>query len=405
MTIKELEQKADALKQQMAELVAGADTEKRSLNEDEDKKFSELEAELAQVQKTILAKRALEDMKTNEPDSAAEDDVPENTETREDNTEELELRAFESYIRNQGYMEVRDDTNMTKGANGAVIPTSIANRIIDTIVDICPIFADADRYNVKGTLTLPYYDETTSHIECDYADEFTAPNSTSGKFSSISLGEFLGEALTNVSKSLVNNSEFDIVGYVVNKVAEAVARFIEKELLIGTPATTSGGTTTPAKIEGLSSLAAGQLIESAANTAITLDELIDVQEQVPDAYQKNAYWIMNRKTRAAIRKLKSSVTGDYLLNRDPNSKWGYTLLGKDVFTTDTMPEVKAANAGKVAVYYGDMKGLAVKVSENIEVEVLRETMATKHALQVVGFVGLDSKVQNAQMISGLKLKA
>jgi hypothetical protein len=52
-----------------------------------------------------------------------------------------------------------------------------------------------------------------------------------------------------------------------------------------------------------------------------------------------------------------------------------------------------------------MKGLAVKVSEDIEVEVLRETMATKHAVQIVGFVELDSKVQNSEMIAGLALKS
>ena len=114
---------------------------------------------------------------------------------------------------------------------------------------------------------------------------------------------------------------------------------------------------------------------------------------------------MNRKTRAAIRQLKESGTGAYLLNKDANSRWGYTLFGKDVYTTDVMPEVKAANAGKVAVYYGDMKGLAVKVSEDVEVEVLRETMATKHAVQIVGFVELDAKVQNSEMIAGLKLKS
>jgi HK97 family phage major capsid protein len=317
----------------------------------------------------------------------------------------LEVRAFEQYLRSQGRIETRDDANMTFGANGAVVPTSIANRIVEDVLKICPIYADADRYNVKGSLTLPYYDESSSQIVCGYATEFVAPDATTGKFSAITLTGFLGEALTNVSKSLINNSQFDIVGFVVRKVAEAIAKFIEKELLIGTPATTSGGTTVPAKIEGLSSLAAGQIIESAANTAITADELIQVQEQVPDQYQANAYWIMNKKTRTAIRQLKESGTGAYLLNKDANSRWGYTLFGKDVYTTDTLPEVKAANAGKVAVYYGDMKGLAVKVSEDIEVEVLRETMATKHAVQIVGFVELDSKVQNSEMIAGLALKS
>jgi len=402
MSVKELMQKREALVKEMTGLVDAADVEKRSLNEDEQKKFADLKAQVADIDATIEAKRALEDAQVAD-DGDDEDKEPE-TRSAED-VEELEVRAFEQYLRSQGRIETRDDANMTFGANGAVVPTSIANRIVEDVLKICPIYADADRYNVKGSLTLPYYDESSSQIVCGYATEFVAPDATTGKFSAITLTGFLGEALTNVSKSLINNSQFDIVDFVVRKVAEAIAKFIEKELLIGTPATTSGGTTVPAKIEGLSSLAAGQIIESAANTAITADELIQVQEQVPDEYQANAYWIMNKKTRTAIRQLKESGTGAYLLNKDANSRWGYTLFGKDVYTTDTLPEVKAANAGKVAVYYGDMKGLAVKVSEDIEVEVLRETMATKHAVQIVGFVELDSKVQNSEMIAGLALKS
>lgn len=402
MSVKELMQKREALVKEMTGLVDAADVEKRSLNEDEQKKFADLKAQIADIDATIEAKRALEDAQVTD-DKDDEDKEPE-TRSAED-VEELEVRAFEQYLRSQGRIETRNDANMTFGANGAVVPTSIANRIVENVLKICPIYADADRYNVKGSLTLPYYDESSSQIVCGYATEFVAPDATTGKFSAITLTGFLGEALTNVSKSLINNSQFDIVDFVVRKVAEAIAKFIEKELLIGTPATTSGGTTVPAKIEGLSSLAAGQIIESAANTAITADELIQVQEQVPDEYQANAYWIMNKKTRTAIRQLKESGTGAYLLNKDANSRWGYTLFGKDVYTTDTLPEVKAANAGKVAVYYGDMKGLAVKVSEDIEVEVLRETMATKHAVQIVGFVELDSKVQNSEMIAGLALKS
>jgi HK97 family phage major capsid protein len=402
MSVRELMQKREALVKEMTGLVDAADAETRALNDEESKKFEELKAELANLDKTIEAKRALEDAQITESDDVDQGEPEERAESVD--TEEVEERAFEAFIRNYR-QESRDDTNMTYGANGAVVPASIANKIIEKVKEICPIYTDAERYNVKGTLTIPYYDESTSQIVCGYATEFTAPDATSGKFSSISLTGFLGEALTNVSKSLINNSQFDIVNYVIGKVAEAVALFIEKELLIGTPATTSGGTTVPAKIEGLSSLAAGQLIESAANTAITADELIQVQEQVKDAYQENAYWIMNRKTRTAIRQLKESGTGAYLLNKDANSRWGYTLFGKDVYTTDNMPEVKAANAGKVAVYYGDMTGLAVKVSEDIEIEVLRETMATKHAIQVVGFVELDAKVQNSEKIAGLKLKA
>ena len=56
---------------------------------------------------------------------------------------------------------------MTSTDNGAVIPSSIANKIIEKVLDISPVFYDADRYNVKGTLTIPYYDEATGDITMD----------------------------------------------------------------------------------------------------------------------------------------------------------------------------------------------------------------------------------------------
>jgi HK97 family phage major capsid protein len=270
-----------------------------------------------------------------------------------------------------------------------VIPTSIANKIIAKVVDICPVYQLADRYNVGGTLTIPLYDEATQEITCAYATEFTDLASTSGKTSSVSLTGFLAGALTKISKSLLNNSNFALVNFTINKMAEAVSKWIEKELLNGTTD----------KIAGLSGVT--QAVTAASTTAVTADELIDVQEEVPDVYQANAIWIMSRKTRKAIRKLKNG-DGEYLLNRDFNAKWGYTLLGKDIYTSANMSDMAA---GKTAIYYGDLSGLAVKVSEEVSIEVLREKFATQHAVGVVAWVEVDSKVENVQKLAKLVMKA
>lgn len=110
---------------------------------------------------------------------------------------------------------------------------------------------------------------------------------------------------------------------------------------------------------------------------------------------------MNRTTRNAIRKLKDA-NGNYLLNRDITAKWGYTLLGKDVYTTDKMDE---AEATKTAIYYGDMSGLALKVVEDINLEILREKYATQHAIGVTAWMEVDAKVENAQKLAKLVMAA
>ena len=60
MTIKELMQKRDAIVTKMNAIVDKADEEVRSLNAEESSKFDAHEKELAELDKTIDAKRALE---------------------------------------------------------------------------------------------------------------------------------------------------------------------------------------------------------------------------------------------------------------------------------------------------------------------------------------------------------
>lgn len=388
MNLKKLTEQRAKKQKEMQDLVDAADAEERSLNEAEIAEFEKLEKEVLGIDASIRAVNAARNLDDDIP--AGDDDEKEKKKDKEQEqreAEERDLADFEAYLR--GKVEERENTNMVKTENGAVIPSTIANKIIQKVVDICPIYYDADRYNVKGTLQIPYYDETTKDIKMEYCDEFTDGESSVGKFASITLTGYLARAITDVSKSLINNSQFNIVDFVVTRMALSIAKFLEKELLHGTDS----------KVDGLKGVT--QKVTAVSATEVTADEIIDLQEAVPDEYQADAYFIMNKKTRKAIRKLKDGQ-GNYLLNKDANSRWGYTLFGKDVYTSANMDEMAA---GKTAIYYGDYKGLAVKVSEDINIDVLRETKARQHAVEVLGFVEFDAKVQNAEMIAALVMGA
>jgi len=358
---------------EMDALLNKAKAETRALEETELTRFEDIKKQVAGLDKTIAAL-----------DEARSFEKKEEVNPKEERSaEEAEERAFANYIR--GVVEQRADVNLTFGQNGAVVPKSIAQKIIQKVYDISPIYQLATRYNVKGELSIPYYDETASSIIVGYATEFAELESTSGKFASIELKGFLAGALSKVSKSLLNNSDFDLLTFVVNKVGEAFSKFIEKELIVGTTD----------KVQGLRGVT--QSKTAAAATAITADELIDVQELVPDDFQASSIWIMNKSTRTAIRKLKDGQ-GNLLLNKDATSRWGYTLFGKDVYVSDSVP---AMATGATAIYYGDFSGLAVKLAEDVNIQVLQEKYATQHAIGVVGYVEFDSKVENAQKLAKL----
>lgn len=368
-------------------MYASLEAEQRAITEEEEKQIEAISEEIENIDKTIaiLQKMKEELVKTNKD----KEEVVEDIQNEEQRAQEVkDEKAFENYLRDIVSEERAE--NLTFGDNGAVIPTTIANRIITKVYDISPILERATKYNVKGTLEIPYYPaEDATDIEMAYATEFTELTSTAGKFTNITLTGFLAGALTLVSRSLINNSQFDIVGFVVDHMAYNIHRWIEKELLNGTAS----------KIEGLSGVT--QEVTAAAATAITADELIQLQDTVKDAFQQNAIWVMSPDTRTALRLLKDDV-GRYLLQDDITAPFGKVLLGKPVYVSDNMPDMAA---GKTAIYYGDISGLAVKIAEEMEIQVLREKFATQHATGVVAWLEMDAKVENAQKIAKLEMAA
>lgn len=380
------EQRAD-LVEQMKAIVGKAETEKRAMSDEEKTSFDSLEEQIRALDETI---ERLKKAKKAEETEGGNDEEDGDCAGR--SVEDAERRAFENYIRGVVTEERAGETNLTAGDNGAVIPSSIANKIIKQVVDISPIFAKATRYNVKGTLSIPYYDESTQSITVAFAEEFKSLTSSSGKYANIQLKGYLAGALTKISKSLINNSQFDIVGEVIKSMAEKIAEFIENVLLNGA---TVGGDT----IEGLTGIKNG--IAAAAANKITMDELIRLKDSVKDVYQRNACFIMHPETRTYLRTLKDA-NGRYLMQDDVTSEFGTTLLGKPVFVSDNANKMEA---GKVAVIYGDLSGLAVKVSEESSIQVLREKYADEHVDGVITWMEFDSKIENQQKLAKMTMKS
>ena len=388
MKLKALEEKRNDLTSQINTLLDNAKKEERAMNEDEVAQFDKLEKEIKDIDATIERQERMESMEEKETKAENTRELTAEEKRMYNSVEERDdYNAFAEYIRSQ--VEKRADaSNLTKGDNGAVIPKTIINKIIDKVEEISPIYRLATHYNIGGTITIPTVDESADSITVAYATEFTDLTSHSNKFGTIELSGYLYGALTKISKSLLKNSNFNLTNWVINKMAQKIAKFHEKELLYGTTSKVSGVVGSYDSTNMKTTLA--------SKSAVTSDELIDTQELVPDLYQGNAIWIMNKATRTAIRKLKDS-DNNYLLNRDLSAKWGYTLLGKDVYCSDQVD--KLGTVSKNVIFYGDFSGLAVKESETAEIQILNELFAAQHAIGVVAWGEIDAKVEDKQKIA------
>lgn len=359
-----------------------AKTENRAMTAEEQASFDAIEKEIADIDKTIEAEeRAAKAKNTKETgDNGAEQETQ----------EELEERAFVKYVLGAaaGLEERAGELNLTMANNGAIVPTSIANKIIKKVKDISPILSRATVYYMTGELKVPVYGASSGHdVKVAYSDDFTELTADAGKFTSVDLKGYLVGALTLIGRKLKTNAMFNVTDFIVNYMAEEIAAFLEGELLNGTTS----------KMEG--ALSTTNEKTAAAAAAITADELIDLQAQVKQAFQSEACWIMHPETFTAVKKLKDGQSR-YLLQDDFSGEFPYRLLGKPVFVSDNMPKIAT---GAKTVLYGDMSGLSVKIAEQLEIEVLREKYATQHAIGVVAWMEVDSKVTDSQRMAGLKM--
>ena len=357
-------------------------TENRAMTAEEQASFDAIEKEIADIDKTIEAEeRAAKAKNTKETgDNGAEQETQE---ARED-------RAFVKYVLGAaaGLEERAGELNLTMANNGAIVPTSIANKIIKKVKDISPILSRATVYYMTGELKVPVYGASSGHdVKVAYSDDFTELTADAGKFTSVDLKGYLVGALTLIGRKLKTNAMFNVTDFIVNYMAEEIAAFLEGELLNGTTS----------KMEG--ALSTTNEKTAAAAAAITADELIDLQAKVKQAFQSDACWIMHPETFTAVKKLKDGQSR-YLLQDDFSGEFPYRLLGKPVFVSDNMPKIAT---GAKTVLYGDMSGLSVKIAEQLEIEVLREKYATQHAIGVVAWMEVDSKVTDSQRMAVLKM--
>ena len=352
------------------------DTQTRALTTDEQTEIDTIETEIRNLDRTIAAIETQEERARR--DSAPADDATDPAAAEQAADDE---KRFLDYVRGI------DTRALDVSSNNAIIPETIANRIIEEVKELSTIYNMVTVFNIGGDLVFPIYDETNSSVFAAYVEDLEQLIEGTGKFVSATLRNHIVGSLAIISRSLINRTDFDLLSYLVYRVAKTILEFLEREIIVGTAN----------KLEGL--ITAKVRVTSASATAITADDLIDLQMSIPEVYQGKACWFMHKKTLGKLRKLKDN-DGQYLLNRDITGAFGWSILGKQVYITDSMPE---AVSGETPIVYGDMTGYYLKFAQGIEIQILNELYATRHGIGVVGYVECDGKIIEPQKLGALQM--
>lgn len=175
-----------------------------------------------------------------------------------------------------------------------------------------------------------------------WIDEEGAYPESDDSFGQVSIGAYKLGTMIKVSEELLNDSVFDLEGYISREFARRIGAREEEAFFTG------DGTGKPT---GILAAAGGADVgvTAAGAAAITADELIDLFYSLKSPYRKNAVWLLNDSTVKAVRKLKDNQ-GQYLWQPSLTAGTPDMILGRPVRTSTYMPVVAA---GEKSVAFGD----------------------------------------------------
>ena len=298
-------------------------------------------------------------------------------------SQELEIRAFENYIRG---IECRSgEIQLTEGNNGGIVPKFIYDRIITGVKDRVDWLNYCRIVVCNGELAVPIYTEdSTNYINADYVTEGSSLTDNIGTINTVNLHGYIIGAMVLVSKKLVNNTSANIVDFVCEEIIEKIADKLNDEFTNGT-----------SNIKGVLKNAT-KFVISNASTAITLNDLIELKHSVKKTYRRFSMWIMNDATWKAICKLEDNAGRKVVGYNDMD------LLGFPVLINENMTD-SITGSGRVIIF-GDLSGYTIKFSDYIEISNLKERFAKKHMEAIMGFMEIDGKITNMNKLSYLKMK-
>ena len=330
----ELRQQKTALKDQMRSLLTTADGEKRSLNDDEGKQFDELRAKVADLDVEIARLEAVQDEDRSQPGIPAEGKGDTNDELR-------------TYI----LTGERRALSTAVGADGGytVIP-ELDKEIMRQLQDDSVMRSIA---TVKTTKTNEYQKLVSvggatvkRGTEGEDRNETATP-----KLEEVSIKLNPIYAYPKTTQEILDFSEVDILGWLSSEVADTFTAVEEDDFVNGDGVKKAKGFLTyPRAATGDKARPFGTL-EKIVSSGVTADGLIDLLYKLKAKYRKNAVWVMNSNTAAALQKLKNG-NGDYIWRDRLVAGSPDTLLGRPVQYVETMSD---AAAGKAFLAVGDFK--------------------------------------------------
>ncbi|MFG6567729.1 phage major capsid protein [Sulfitobacter sp. 1A13679] len=288
-------------------------------------------------------------------------------------------KAFDAYLRNGDDDGLRglelDSKSMSTAVNsdgGYLVDPQTADRVQSVLNAGASIRAIASVVQVEATS----YDVLVDHADvgAGWATESGAQAETdTPQIDRITVPLHELSALPKASQRLLDDSAFDIEGWLAGRIADKFARAEAAAFVSGDGIDKpTGFLSHPAVDNDVWTWGNLGYVPSGINANPEADAIIELVYALGAAYRKKAVFVMNSKTTAKVRKLKDT-DGRFLWSDGLAAGEPARLMGYPVLVAEDMPD-PATDA--MAIAFGDFSA-GYTVAERPDLRILRDPFSAK----------------------------
>ena len=287
----------------------------------------------------------------------------------------------------------RDISNVLQEGNdqqgGYLVPVEYDKRLVDVLNEENIMRSLATKITTSGEHKINI---AATKPAAAWIEEGGAQSFGDATFDQIMMDAYKLHVAIKVTEELLYDAAFNLEGYIIDNFGKALANAEEDAFLNG------DGKGKPMGI--FDTKQGGQYGTTTSAASIGADDIINLVYNLKRPYRKNAAFITNDKTLAALRKLKDN-NGVYLWQPALTAGEPDRLFGYAIHTSQFAPE---ATAGKAAMAFGDFSYYNIGDRGSRSMQELKELFAGNGMVGYVMKERVDGRLILPEAVQILKMK-
>ena len=287
----------------------------------------------------------------------------------------------------------RDISNVLQEGNdqqgGYLVPVEYDKRLVDVLNEENIMRSLATKITTSGEHKINI---AATKPAAAWIEEGGALSFGDATFDQIMMDAYKLHVAIKVTEELLYDAAFNLEGYIIDNFGKALANAEEDAFLNG------DGKGKPMGI--FDTKQGGQYGTTTSAASIGADDIINLVYNLKRPYRKNAAFITNDKTLAALRKLKDN-NGVYLWQPALTAGEPDRLFGYAIHTSQFAPE---ATAGKAAMAFGDFSYYNIGDRGSRSMQELKELFAGNGMIGYVMKERVDGRLILPEAVQIMKMK-